>query len=40
MRRNQRGRGNRKIKVFNKEHFDKKLIKSLSITIISLLVIL
>ena len=40
MRRNQRGRGNRKIKVFNKEHFDEKFIKSLSIAIISLFGIL
>lgn len=40
MRRNQRGRGNRKIKIFNKEYFDKKFIKTLSIVIISLLIIL
>ena len=40
MRRNQRGRGNRKIKVFNKEYSDEKFIKSLSIAIVSLFVFL
>ncbi len=40
MRRNQRGRGNRKIKVFNKEYSDEKFIKNLSIAIISLFVFL
>ena len=40
MRRNQRGRGNRKIKVFNKEYSDEKFIKNLSIAIVSLFVFL
>lgn len=40
MRRNQRGRGNRKIKVFDKEHQDRKMIQYLSFLSIGLLVLL
>lgn len=40
MRRNNRGKGNRKIKVFNKEYSDKKFIKYLTFAIISLITLL
>ena len=40
MRRNQRGRGNRKIKIFDKDYQDRKFIKHLSFLSIGLLVLL
>lgn len=40
MRRNQRGRGNRKIKIFDKDYHDKKLIKHLSFVSIGLIALL
>lgn len=40
MRRNQRGRGNRKIKVFNKDYQDRRFIRYLSFVSIGLLVLL